>query len=40
MSDQDPQTREAARRKLIGRLGVIAFLALVAVYVVVTFRWL
>jgi hypothetical protein len=45
MSDQDPQAREgeareAARRKLIGRLGVIAFLALVAAYVVVTFRWL
>lgn len=39
MSDQDPEAREAARRKLIGRLGVLAFLALVAVYVAVTFRW-
>jgi len=40
MSDQDAEAREAARRKLIGRVGVIAFLALVAAYVVVTFRWL
>jgi hypothetical protein len=37
MSDGDPQTREAARRKLIGRAAVIGLLALVAIYVLATF---
>jgi hypothetical protein len=40
MSGEDPQARETARRKLIGRLAVIAFVALVAAYVAVTFRWI
>jgi|GraSoiStandDraft_60_1057301.scaffolds.fasta_scaffold80968_4 hypothetical protein len=40
MSHDDNQAREAARRKLIGRLAVIAFLVLVAAYVAVTFRWI
>lgn len=36
---QDPvDDRAAARRKLIGRAMVIGLLALVAVYVIVTFR--
>jgi|GEM_PF-2873279 hypothetical protein len=39
MSDEDAQARELARRKLIGRVAVIAFLALVGAYVAVTFRW-
>jgi hypothetical protein len=34
----EPQDREAARRKLIGRAMVVLLLALVAVYVFVTFR--
>jgi hypothetical protein len=34
----EPQDREAARRKLIGRAMVVLLLALVAVYVYVTFR--
>jgi len=33
----DPQTRDLARRKLLGRAMVIGFLVLVAVYAVVTF---
>ncbi|HEX4711897.1 hypothetical protein [Phenylobacterium sp.] len=40
MSNDDDQPREAARRKLIGRLAVIAFLALIAAYAAVTFRWI
>ncbi|MDB5428603.1 MAG: hypothetical protein JWR47_3218 [Phenylobacterium sp.] len=40
MSDGDDQARETARRKLIGRLAVIALLVLVAAYVAVTFRWI
>lgn len=38
MSDPDPDEREAARRKLIGRAAVIALLLLVALYVYATFR--
>jgi hypothetical protein len=34
----EPQDREAARRKLVGRAMVILLLGLVAVYVYVTFR--
>ena len=34
---EDPQARELARRKLLGRAMVIGFLVLVAVYAVVTF---
>lgn len=37
MSGDDPQAREEARRKLIGRAAVIGLLALVAVYVLATF---
>jgi hypothetical protein len=40
MSHDDDQSRETARRKLIGRLAVIALLALVAAYAAVTFRWI
>jgi hypothetical protein len=40
MSNDDDQAREAARRKLIGRLAVIAFLALIGAYAAVTFRWI
>ncbi|HEY2750788.1 hypothetical protein [Phenylobacterium sp.] len=38
MASQDPETRETARRKLIGRAMVVGLLILVAVYAVVTFR--
>ncbi len=34
----DPQDREAARRKLVGRTMVVLLLTLVAVYVYFTFR--
>ena len=34
----EPQDREAARRKLIGRAMVVLLLGLVAVYVYFTFR--
>jgi hypothetical protein len=34
----EPQDREAARRKLIGRAMVVLLLGLVAVYVYATFR--
>jgi hypothetical protein len=34
----EPPDREAARRKLVGRAMVVLLLALVAVYVYVTFR--
>jgi hypothetical protein len=34
----EPQDREAARRRLMGRAMVVLLLALVAVYVYVTFR--
>jgi hypothetical protein len=37
MSDDDPQAREEARRKLIGRAMVIGLLVLVAIYAVFTF---
>jgi hypothetical protein len=36
--DQTPDERETARRKLIGRAVVVAFVALVALYVYATFR--
>ncbi len=35
---QDPQGRDAARRKLVGRTMVVLLIALVAVYVYFTFR--
>ena len=35
---QDPQARDAARRKLVGRTMVVLLIALVAVYVYFTFR--
>ncbi|HEX5262918.1 MAG TPA: hypothetical protein VFW13_05290 [Phenylobacterium sp.] len=38
MSSQDPEQREAARRKLIGRAMVVGLLILVALYAIVTFR--
>lgn len=38
MSNDPTDDRAAARRKLIGRAMVIGLLALLAVYVVVTFR--
>ncbi|MFL5294962.1 MAG: hypothetical protein ACJ798_01140 [Phenylobacterium sp.] len=34
----DPDPRESARRKLIGRAMVLGLLALVAIYVFATFR--
>lgn len=37
MSDQAPDPRELARRKLVGRAMVIGLLVLVALYVAVTF---
>lgn len=37
MSDQDPEAREAAKRKLMGRAMVVGLLLLVAVYAVFTF---
>jgi hypothetical protein len=37
VSDQDPEAREAARRKLFGRAMVVGLLLLVAVYAVFTF---
>jgi hypothetical protein len=37
MSDNAEDPRELARRKLIGRAVVIGFLALLAIYVAVTF---
>ena len=37
MTDQAPDPRELARNKLIGRAVVIGFVALLAVYVAVTF---
>lgn len=40
MSHDHDQARETARRKLVGRLVVIAFLVLVAAYAAVTFRWI
>ena len=35
---QEPQDREAARRKLMGRVMVLLLLGLVAVYAYFTFR--
>ena len=37
MSEQAPDPRELARRKLVGRAMVIGLLVLVAAYVAVTF---
>lgn len=37
-STPEPEDREAARRKLVGRAMVILLLGLVAVYAYVTFR--
>jgi hypothetical protein len=37
LSEQDPQAREEARRKLMGRAMVVGFVVLVAVYALFTF---
>jgi hypothetical protein len=37
LSDQDPQAREEARRKLVGRAMVVGLVVLVAIYAVFTF---
>ena len=37
VSGDDPEMRETARRKLVGRAVVIGFLLLVAIYAIATF---
>jgi hypothetical protein len=38
LNEQDPQAREEARRKLMGRAMVVGFVLLVAIYAL--FTWL
>ena len=37
MTGEEPEAREAARRKLVGRAVVVGFLLLVAIYAIATF---